>query len=105
MIPDDEPTVQPSDSSEVFDDDVEIEKTDKKKTTTFDTLNNIPPSNENTTVFNKNKNKEQSPEVDIITLKDPDLSPNANNTMIQRTIEIATLAVVVKHRITTPVTL
>ena len=52
MIPDDEPTVQPSDSSEVFDDDVEIEKMDKKKTTIFDTLNNIPPSNENTTVFN-----------------------------------------------------
>ena len=105
MILDDEPTVQLPDSSEVFDDDVEKEKTVKKKTTTFDTPNNIPPSNENTTVFNKNKNKEQSPEVDIITLKDPDLSPNANNTMIQRKIEIATLAVVVKHRITTPVTL
>ena len=59
MIPDDEPTVQPPDSSKVFDGDVEKEKTVKKKTITFYTPNNIPPSNENTTTFNTNKNKEQ----------------------------------------------
>ena len=105
MIPDDEPTVQPPDSSEVFDDDVEKEKTVKKKSTTFDTPNNIPPSNENTTTFNTNKNKEKSPEIEIMTLKDPELPPNANNTMTQRTIEIVTAAVIVNHRITTPVTL
>ena len=98
MVPDGEPTVQPPDSSEVFDDDVEKEKTAKKKTTIFDTPNNIPPSNEKTTTFNENKNKEQSPEIDIITLKDPDLPHNANNTMTQRTIEIATEVVIVNHR-------
>ena len=81
MIPDDEPTVQTPDSSEVFDDDVEKEKTVKKKTTTFDTPNNIPPSNENTTTFNSNKNTERRPEIEIMTLKDPQLPPNASNTM------------------------
>ena len=105
MIPDDEPTVQPPDSSEVFDDDVEKEKTAKKKTTTFDTPNISPPSNENTTIFNENKNKEQSPEIEIITLKYPESPPNANNTMIQRTIEIVTATVIVNRRITTLVTL
>ena len=55
MIPDDEPTVQPSDPSEVIDDDVENEKTTKKKTTTFNTPNNILPFNENTTTFNEKK--------------------------------------------------
>ena len=61
MIPDNEPIVQPPDPSEVFDDDVEKEKSVKKKTSTFDTPNIIPPSNENTTTFNTNKNKEQRP--------------------------------------------
>ena len=102
MIPDDEPTVQPPDSSEVFDDDVEKEKTVKKKTTTFDTPNNIPPSNENTMTSNTNKNKDQHPQNEIMTLKDPVLPPNANNTMTQRTIEIETAAVIVNYRITTP---
>ena len=105
MITDDEPTVQSPDSSEVFDDDVEKETTVKKKTTTFYTPNDIPPSNENTTTFNTNKNKEQRPEVEIMTLKDPELPPNANNTMTQRTIEIATAAVIMNRRITTPVNL
>ena len=105
MIPDDEPTVQPPDSSEVFDDDVEKEKTVKKKTTTFDTPNNIPPSNENTTTFNTNKNKEQRPEIEIMTLNNPELPPNANNIITQRTIKIATAAVIVNHRIKTPTTL
>ena len=51
------------------------------------------------------KNKEQSPEIEIITLNDPDLSPNTNITMTQRTIEIETAVVIVNHRITTLVTL
>ena len=101
MIPDDEPTVQPPDPSEVIDDDIENEKT----TTTFDTPNNILPFNENTTTFNENKNEEQSPEIEIITLNDPDLSPNTNITMTQRTIEIETAVVIVNHQITTLVTL
>jgi len=105
MIPDDEPTVQPPNSTDVFDDDVEKETTVKKKTTTFDTPNNIHPSNENTTTSNTNKNKEQRPEIEIMTLKDPELLPNAKNTMTQRTIEIATATVIVNYRITTPVTL
>ena len=75
------------------------------KTTTFDTPNNIPPSNENTTTFSKNKNKEQSPDIEIIALKYPDLPPNANNTMTQRTIRRVTAAVIVNYRIITPVTL
>ena len=81
MIPDDEPTVQPLDSSEVCYDDVEKEKTVKKKTTTFNTPNNIPQSNENTTTFNSNKDKEKRSETEIMTLKDPELPPNANTTM------------------------
>ena len=105
MIPDDEPIDQPPAPSEVFDDDIENEKTTKKKTTTFDTSNNNPPSKENTTTDDEEKNKEQSPEIEIITLKDPELPSNANNTMTQRTIEIATAAVIVNNRITKPVTL
>ena len=89
MIPDDKPTVQSPDSSEDFDDDVEKEMTAKKKTTTFDKPNNIPLSNENTTTL----------------IKYLDLPPNSNNTMTQRTIEIATAAIVVNHRITPPLTL
>ena len=56
-------------------------------------------------IFDEEKNKDQSPEIEIITLKDPELSPNTNNTMTQRTIEIATTAVIVNNRITTQVTL
>ena len=52
-----------------------------------------------------NKNPEEIPEIEVITLKDPELPLNANNTMTQRTIEIATAVVIVNHRITTPVTL
>ena len=40
-----------------------------------------------------------------MTLKDPELPPNVNNTVTQRTIEIVTVVVIVDHRITTPVTL
>jgi len=105
MIPDDEPTVQPPDSSKLIDDDDEKVKTSQKKITTFDTSNNIPPSIKYTMSTKGNKNPEEIPEIEVITLKDPELPPNANNTMTQRTIEIATAVVVVNHRITTPVTL
>ena len=105
MIPDDEPTDQPLAPNEVFDNDIENEKTVKNKTTTFDTSNNNPPSKENTTTNNEEKNKDKSLEIEIITLKDPESPPNANNTMTQRTIEIATAVVIVNNRITTPVTL
>ena len=105
MIPDDEPTVQPPAPSEVFDDDIENEKTAKKKTTTFDIPNNNPPSEKNNTPDKGNKNPEKIPEIEVMTLKDPEITPNANDTMTQRTIEVATAAVIVNHRITTPVTL
>ena len=105
MNPDDEPTVQPPDSSKLIDDDVKKEKTAKKKTITFDTSNNIPPSIENNTSAKGNKNPEEIPEIAVMTLKDPEITPNANVTMTQRTIEVATAAVIVNHRITTPVTL
>ena len=105
MIPDDEPTDQPPAPGENFDDYIENKKTVKKKTTTFDTSTDNPQSKENITIVDEEKNKDQSPEIEIITLKDPELPPNANNTKTQRTIEIATAAVIVNNRITTPVTL
>ena len=43
-------------------------------------------------------------DIDIITLKSPILL-EVNNTMTQRTFEVATVAVIVNNRITTPVTL
>ena len=105
MNPEDELTVQPPDSSKLIDDDIEKEKTVKKKTTTFNTSNNIPPSAKNNTPDKGNKNPEEIPEIEVMTLKDPEITPNANDTMTQRTIEVATAAVIVNHRITTPVTL
>ena len=72
MIPDDEPTDQPPAPRGVFDDDIENEKTVKKKTTTFDTPNNNPQSKENITTVDEEKNKDQSSEIEIITLKDPE---------------------------------
>ena len=105
MIPDDEPTDQPPAPGETFDDDNENKKTFKKKTTTFATSTDNPQSKENITIVDEEKNNDQRPENEILTLKDPELPPNANNTMTQRTIEIATAAVIVNHRITTPVTL
>ena len=38
-------------------------------------------------------------------MKDPELSAEENNTMTQRTIEVATATVIVNNKITTPVTL
>ena len=58
MILDDEPTNQPPNSIEIIDDDLVNEKTIKKKTTTFDIPNNTPPSTENETTSEGNKNKE-----------------------------------------------
>ena len=95
MIPDDEPTDQPPAPGEIFDDDTENKKTVKKKTTTFDTSTGNPQSKENITIVDEDKNKDQRPEIEILTLKDPELPPNANNTMTQRTIEIATVAVII----------
>ena len=104
MNPDEVPTVQPLDSLEIIDDEVEIEKVLNKKTTTFDTPNNTPQSNENEATHDQNKNKEKHTTTDVITLKIPIL-PEANNTKAQRTIEVAMAAVIVNNRITTPVTL
>ena len=104
MIPDDELTVQPPDSLEIIDDEAVIEKTIKTKTTTFAASNNNPQSNKNVATHNQNKNKENHPTTDVTTLKSPILT-EANNTMTQRTIEVATAAVIVNNRITTPVTL
>jgi len=104
MNPDDEPTSQPPDSLETIDDEVVIEKTLKKKTTTFETPNNTPSFSENEETNEQNKNQEKHPNTDVITLKSPVL-PEANNTMTQRTSEVATAAVIVNNIITTPVTL
>ena len=105
MTSDDEPTVQPPDSSKLIDDDDEKEKTAKKKTTTFNTFNNIPPSAENNASAKGNKNPEEIPVIEVMTLKDLEITPNANDTMTQRTIEVATAAVIVNRRITTLITL
>ena len=104
MNPDKVLTVQPPDSLEIIDDEVEIKKTLNRKTTTFDTPNSTPPSNENEATHDQNKNKEKHTTTDVITLKSPIL-PESNNTMTQPTIEVATAAVIVNNRITTPVTL
>ena len=104
MNPDEGHTVQPPESLKISDDEVEIEKTINRKTTIFATSNTNPQSNENVTAHNQNKNKENHPTTDVTTLKSPIL-PEANNTMTQRTIEVATAAVIVNNRITTPVTL
>ena len=104
MISDEGPTAQPPDSLDICDDEVEIEKTINRKTTTFATSNTNPPSNENVATHNQNKNKGNHPTTDVTILKSLIL-PEANNTMTQRTIEVATAAVIVNNRITTPVTL
>ena len=104
MNPDDEPTSQPPDSLETVNGEVVIEKTLKKKITTFDTPNNKPPFNENEETNEQNKNQEKNPNTDVITLKSPVL-PEVNNTTTQRTIEVATVAVIVNNRRTTPITL
>ena len=104
MNPDDEPTSQPPDSLEIIDDEVIIEKTLKKKITTFDTPSNKPPFTENEATNEQYKNQERHPNTDVITLKSPVL-PEANNTMTQRTIEVATTAVIVNSIITTSITL
>ena len=57
MNPDDEPTSQPPDSLEIIDDEVVIEKTLKKKTTTFETPNNKPKFSENEETNKQNKTR------------------------------------------------
>ena len=104
MNPDDEPTSQPPDSLEIIDDEVVIDKTFKKKTTTFETPNNTPTFSENEETNEQHKNQEKHPNTDVITLKSPVL-PEGNNTMTQRTIKVSTAAVIVNNRITTPITL
>ena len=59
MILDDEPTDQSPDPREIRDDDVEKEKTIKKKITTFNMPNNTLLSTENLTISNK-KNEEKN---------------------------------------------
>ena len=100
MNSDEVPTVQPPDSLEIIDDEVEIKKTLNRKTTTFATTNTTPPSNENEATHDQNKNREKHTNTDI-----SPILPEANNTMTQRTIEVATAAVIVSNRIATPVTL
>ena len=56
MIPDEEPTVQPLDSSKLINDDVEKEKTLQKKITTFDTPNNNSHSIKNNLSTKGNQN-------------------------------------------------
>ena len=83
---------------------MEIEKTLNRKTITFDTTNNTPPSNENETTHDQYKNKEKHINTNVITFKSPVL-PEANITMTQRTIEVGTSAVILNNIIIIPVTL
>ena len=57
MNPDDEQTSQPLDSLEIINDEVVIEKTLKKKTTTFETPNNKPSFSENEETNKQNKTR------------------------------------------------
>ena len=69
MNPDEVPIVQPPDPLEIIDDEVKIEKTLNKKTTTFDTPNINLPSNETEATHDQNKNKEKHTDTDVIILK------------------------------------
>ena len=60
MNPDKVLTVQPPDSLEIIDDEVEIKKTLNRKTTTFDTPNNTPPSNKNEATHDQKKIRENT---------------------------------------------
>ena len=71
MNPDDETTSQSPDSLEIIDGEVVIDKTLKKKTTTFETPNNKPTFIENEETNKQNKNQEKHPNTDVITLKIP----------------------------------
>ena len=71
MNPDDEPTSQPPNSLETIDDEMVIEKTLKKKTTTFEIPNNTLLFSENEKTNEQNKNQEKHPNTDVITLKIP----------------------------------
>ena len=64
MIFNDGPPGQPPDSSKSIDNDVVKRKDVKKKTTTFDIPNKIPPSTENVTTFEGKKNEEKIPEIE-----------------------------------------
>ena len=94
-----------SHSNEIIDDDVEKEKTTKKKTTTFDMPKNTPLSTKVFTIFNEKNMKEKDRRNDLITLKDPELTAETNSTKSQRTIESATVVVIINDKITTSVTL
>ena len=66
--------------------------------------NTTPLSDENVTTSEGSKNEEEIPEIDIMVLNDPEVPAETNTTMTQRTIEIATVAVIVNNRLTNPVT-
>ena len=57
MIPDDQPTFQPSDFNEIIDDKPGKSNQIKKTFTTFDTTNNTLPSSENLTTNEENNNE------------------------------------------------
>ena len=91
--------------NEIIDDYVEKEKTTKKKTTTLDMPKNTPLSTKVLTIFNEKNMKEKDRRNDLITLKDPELTTETNSTKSQRTIESATVVVIINDKITTSVTL
>ena len=66
--------------------------------------NTNPLSDENVTTSERSKNEEEIPEIDIMVLNDPGVPAETNTTITQRTIEIATAAVIVNNRLTNPVT-
>ena len=66
--------------------------------------NTTPLSDENVTTSERSKNEEEIPEIDIMVLNDPGVPAETNTTITQRTIEIATAAVIVNNRLTNPVT-
>ena len=65
--------------------------------------NNMPPSLQNNHEGYSKNSEDKNPNIDIITMENPDKA--ANNIITQRTINIAMVAVIINNHITTPDTL
>ena len=89
---------------ETIDDEVVIKKTLKKKITTFDTPTTNLHSKKMKRLTNKTKIRKKYPNIYVITLISSVL-PEANTIMTQRTIEVATAAVIVNNKIATSITI
>ena len=96
-------TRPPPNENEKSDNKTEKEPTPQTADANTNQVKYMPQSLQNNHEAHSNNSEGENPNIDIITLKTPEKL--ANNIMTQRTIEIATAAVIINNRITTPVTL